>query len=186
MKVETNLSLVDFVAVTEALADGYFDDNGAYAPHMGLINAMRVFYNVCVVESKFDDAIPHDFVDVMLVEKLANDDDFYTAFKDACLLGAYDERFTFATAYEKAYDIVDKRCKSVLYSIGPALEVIAESLNTALSGVNIKEFNDVLNKMRENGVDAKAIWDAYTESAAFAGNKPDETNDNLVPFKAGD
>lgn len=186
MKVETNLSLVDFVAVIEALADGFFDDDGAYAPHMGLINAMRVFYNVCVVESRFDDEIPHDFVDVMLVEKLAKDDEFYTAFKDACLLGAYDERLTFATAYEKATDIADKRCKSVLYSIAPALEVIAQSLSRALSGVNIKEFNDVLDKMRENGIDAKAIWDAYTESAAFAGNKPEEANNNVVPLKAGE
>ena len=186
MKVETNLSLVDFVAVTEALADGYFDDDGAYAPHMGLINAMRVFYNVCVTESKFDNTIPHDFVDIMRVDDLAKDDEFYAAFKDACLLGAYDERFTFATAYEKANDIVEKRCKSVLYSIGPALEIIAESLSNALSGMNIKEFNDVLDKMRESGIDAKAIWDAYTESTAFAGNKPNEANNNVVPLKAGE
>ena len=186
MKVETNLSLVDFVAVTEALADGYFEDDGTYAPHMGLINAMRVFYNVCVIESKFDDTIPHDFVDVMLVDNLAKDDEFYAAFKDACLLGAYDERLTFATAYEKANDIVDQRCKSVLYSIGPAVEVIAESLSGALSGTNIKEFNDVLDKMSKSGIDAKAIWDAYTESSAFTGNKPNEANDNVVPLKAGE
>ena len=54
IKVKENFEIVDFATMVDSIVAEYFDAEGNYTPHIGMLNAMRVFYNECVTESKFD------------------------------------------------------------------------------------------------------------------------------------
>lgn len=169
MKVRTNLSLVEYVGVVDAIVDGYFDAEGEYQPALGYANTMRVFYNICVEESKFDSEIPHDFVDIIMVDKLAADQEFISNFESANREGC--EGFTFSHAVVDAKEVVRTRTRSLSYSITPVIKVISQVLNDAIDKIDGKEF-------------AKAIWDAYGESELL--KREPESKDNIVPIKKGD
>ena len=55
MKFDYKLNVNDYVAVVEAIADGYFNNVGEYSPQMGRIVAVAVFCDYCMKESVFGD-----------------------------------------------------------------------------------------------------------------------------------
>ena len=42
--------VLEYTTLVNQLVDGFFDENGEYTPHIGDMNAMLLFYNVCVVD----------------------------------------------------------------------------------------------------------------------------------------
>ena len=52
--VKTELNVIDYVSMVNAIVSEYFDEDGTYTPHIGKMNAMRLFYNNCVTDSKYD------------------------------------------------------------------------------------------------------------------------------------
>ncbi len=145
--VDTNLSIVDFVSTVNDLVVEYFDEDGTYQPHIGMLNAMRIFYNKCVKESKFD--IEHNIVDALELEPLVADDEFMRAFNDA-LCADDDYRLNFATAMGEAVAIVEHKRTSVnglIDRIKMAVLNMADKMNGVLTKENIEKISEVAKEL---------------------------------------
>ena len=48
MRIETKLNIETYLATAERIANGYFAEDGSYAPHLGTVNTIAVFLDTCV------------------------------------------------------------------------------------------------------------------------------------------
>ena len=163
--VKTDLGILDYVTVVNALVSDFFDaDDGTYVPHIGKMNAIRVFYNECVLESKFN--IEHDIIDPMDLEPLLNDKKFMKAFDDA-VKGNGKVCLNFANAYSDALEIVNTE-KSSLANIAEMLKksfsTIVEKLTPVLSENNITKLEKIANNISNGNFNVDTIIEAYNNS----------------------
>ena len=124
MIVDTNLSVVNFIIMVKDLAVEYFDKDGDYQPHIGMLNAMRLFYNNCVKKSKFDDTVSHDIVDVY--------------------------RLNFATALNEAVAIVENKRTStngLIDRLKTTVLRLTENMNGVLTDENIEKVAEIAKKL---------------------------------------
>lgn len=147
MVVNNNLDMVKFLGVVESIAREYFNERGEYTPHVGLLNAMCVYYNECVLESKYDDILVRPVTEGIELRDVVSDKEFIRNFNDA--LNEYEYEMNFGTAYHYAMNIVKHR-ESSLQSI---VDVIKNALLDLMNNVNDsigKENVDKLYEMFEN------------------------------------
>lgn len=103
MVIKKDFSVVDYVSLVNGIVGEFFDsETGDYQPHIGRLNVMRLFYNECVVESKFD--LPHDFEDALMMDVLVEDEEFINEFNTA-IKGDGKMRLDFANAYAEAMEM---------------------------------------------------------------------------------
>lgn len=180
LEINTKLELFDYLAMVNEIALEFFNDDGTYQPHIGKINAMRLFYNQCVIKSKYDEKYGHDIVDAMDMVEIAADDNFIREYNEAISAGTY-ENLDFGNAYVDAMKIVDVR-KS---SIGNAIEVVGSMLNRLVSSFssvlteeNIEKVSQIAKEISNGNISAEALVNAYAEHM-----KSQEENDsNITPF----
>ena len=108
--IRNNFEIVEYVEIVNAIVAEFFNDEGDYTPHIGKLNAMRVFYNDCVKESKFD--LSHDISEALELTPLVEDDEFIQEYNKA-LKGDGTVRLDFANAYADAMQIVNTRKDSI-------------------------------------------------------------------------
>ena len=189
MVVNTNLGIIDYVSVVNELALEYFNEDGEYQPQIGILNEMRVFYNVCVKESKFDDTVSHDIVDALELETLVSDEEFIDAFNKA-LIGEHDRvALDFANAHENAMSIVENR-KTSIWGLGNSIKKILndviEKIAPVFSEDNIKNIEQIAKDIAAGNLTAEAIVDAYSKSQRLTdvvNSVPKEsTHNNVVKF----
>lgn len=169
MTVNTKLNLYEYVAAVQEIANEYFDEEGNYRPHYGILNAMRVFYNMCVRISKFDGVLPHDFVDLSQVEQLAADDEFIDEFNAALIADRIDT--SFANAYRDAQEIVEYR----KHSVGNIIDILKVQFNKLLAEIGAVDVNELVTTVKNGDVDK--LISKYGESERFkevVAEKPDE------------
>lgn len=162
--VKSNFGVVDYVSIVNAIASEFFDEDGTYTPHIGRMNAMRVFYNKCVVESKFD--IEHNIVDALEMEVLVEDAEFIAAFNEA-IKGDGMVRLDFANAYADAMDIVNTKKNSfgnVVDILRSAIVGIADKINPIFSGDNFEKLTQMVDQISKGDFSAGAIAEAYGNS----------------------
>lgn len=167
MVIKNELNVVDYVSMVNGIVSEFFDDEGEYVPHIGRINAMRLFYNKCVLDSKFD--LPHNFNDALQIDILVEDEEFIKAFNDA-VKGDGMVRLDFANAYADAIEIVKTR-KGTL---GNAVNYIKKVLTNTISSITSELGEDGLEKLKElsdnfagSNIDADAIVKAFGNSQRF-------------------
>ena len=159
------LNLTDYLVVVDLIANEYFDtETGAYTPQYGFLNAMRVFYNMCVKTDLYN--LPHEITDGMDMEKLVVDEDFVDAFNQA-MLGDGKFRFDFANAYMQAMDIVRTKNTS-------AREILNELISKAIAGLesigdvmteeNINKIVKIAEDIGNGKISAEQIVEAYGNS----------------------
>ena len=119
MRYNEKLSFWDYSAVVEAIADGFFDKESNYIPHIGKINAMRIFYNYCVEDDINE--IAHDVKDITKMLEIIENEAFIEAFNKALICRGND--FNFANAFKDSLRIVDTKRQSW----GRVISVVAES-----------------------------------------------------------
>lgn len=184
--VDTELSMVDYLVMVNEMVLEYFNEDGEYQPHIGMLNVMRLFYNNCVKESKFDK--PHDITDAMDMEIIVEDDTFLDAFNDA-IIGTPGIKMDFANAYKDAMDIVETKKHSVeraVDSIKRAITSILDIVNPLLTDEHMDMVSEIAKNVGNGNLNAAAIVDAYGKSDRFKqvinSNEKDETvnTDNLV------
>lgn len=111
MKINTVFGIDEYIRAVNEIADGYFDDDGNYVPHIGMIGAMETFYNLCVSEheipAKETGSDVRAFFDMIFA-----DEEFLNAFNSA-VEDYIPYRLNFGNAYENAMDIVNDRKHSV-------------------------------------------------------------------------
>ena len=168
-KINQYLDIEHYLAIVSAIADDYFDDDGGYQPHIGQLNAMRIFYNVCVVKSKFDDAYTHDITDLTELNEIVTDKEFLDEFKQNCYI-KYNEYFDFAHAYNDALCIVEYK-KSHLNSIVDSIQRAINKINMNIGGFatdeNIKSLSVIANAISDGTLNYDQIIDGYGKSDRF-------------------
>lgn len=167
--IETKFSIVEYTIMVESIVDGFFGIDGEYQPHIGMANAMRLFYNSCVKHSKFDDEIPHNFTDIMLVDKLAEDDELMTAFNDA-LDDCRPFRFSFGNAFYNANDMIQTKKDSfanTIEMIKNALLSAIESIKNVMTQENIDAATQIAEEISSGKIDFGKIMEAYAGSPEF-------------------
>ena len=161
MVIKKDFSVIDYVSLVNGIADEFFDVNGEYQPHLGRLNVMRLFYNECVTESKFD--LPHDFNDALMLEPLIQDEEFIAEFNKA-LKGDGSVRLDFANAYAEAMEIVNVRKGSfgnAVDVIKGAISNIVDMINPVLGTDNIEKFKQIADSFTNGNLSADAIVEAF-------------------------
>lgn len=188
MIVKTNLSVIEYIMLVDAIANGYFGDAGEYQPHIGMINCMRVFYNLCVEDSKFENEIPHDFTDLLMVDKLAADNDFLEAFNHAITYPSdgVARKLDFFSAYMDANEIVQTRKNPIDRLTKSALDFInstIETLTNILSEENINKIGEFAEQVEKGNLDYYKLMEEFKNSDAFNQAKPNRNNQaQITPF----
>lgn len=169
--VDTNLGILEFSVMTEAIVNGYFDSDGDYRPHIGMANEMRLFYNACVKKSPYDDEVPHDFTDIMLVDKLAANKEFVEKFNSAIYENIGDRGLDFANAHSCAMDIVDQRnnpLNTIVVLVRDALLKILDSVNKIMTPENMDFAKEVAEDVTSGKIDYAKFLTDFKDSAAFS------------------
>lgn len=147
MVVDTNLGIIDFVRVVNDITLEYFNVDDVYQPHIGLLNTMRVFYNVCVKESRFDDKYGHDVFDVIDMEEILKDEEFIAEFDKA--LEVTQTKLDFANAYTQALKIVENKNMSLIAAVGAIRNLIfelADYINGSFKDEDLEKVASVAEK----------------------------------------
>ena len=143
-KIKDNLDIVAYGAAVQEIAQKFFDGDGNYAPHIGKVNAMLVFYNYFVTESKFND-IPVEEFDT---NQFFTDEEFLEEYNKA-LTDNQRVRFNFGNAYVDALEIVNTR-KSSIYTIIDRIQAGLEGFVDKISPVITEENLNKLAKISDN------------------------------------
>lgn len=142
MIANTNFDVIKYVEVVDSIANGFFNSDGEYAPHIGKMNAIRVFYNECIIDDEYD--VPHDFTDALLLNSFVRDRSFIEVFNESiknngiiCL--------NFANAYSDAMKIVDAKVNSV----NGAATIIKDSISKVIGDITSIFSEDGLTQLQE-------------------------------------
>ena len=185
MKVNTYLGMVEYLTMVNEIVLEYFDEDGNYQPQIGILNAMRLFYNECVIESKFE--LPHDITDAMDMEIMVTDDEFVSEFNNAIIGDIPGIRFDFANAYKDAMDIVETKKSSIERAVDSVKKMIfsvLDVINPLLSDEHIDKVAEIAHDVANGKISAEAVVDAYGKSNRFKEVISQEKDtSNVVPFE---
>lgn len=163
---DTSLGLVDYFAMVEEIVSEYFNEEGNYQPHVGRLNAMRLFYNHCVKDGKFEGEIAHDIVDALDMEPLVKDVDFVMAFTEATSNIKANE-LSFGNAYNDSLAIVkvkksafERIADGFLKSLSSLVDKAAPFLNEDV----LAKVSDIAKDIGNGKISAQSIVDAYANS----------------------
>ncbi len=163
MIIKKNMSVIDYVTLVNGIVNDFFDsETDEYTPHIGKLNAMRLFYNKCVVESKFD--LPHDFNDASQIDILAEDDEFIKEF-NAAVIGDGVIRLDFANAYADAMEVVNAKKNSfgnAVAAIKKIIEKTLESISSIVTDENLEKLTKIAESVNTNNVSLDSFVKAYS------------------------
>lgn len=165
LKVNTKLELFDYLAMVNEIALEFFSDDGVYQPHIGEINAMRLFYNQCVTKSKFDEKYSHDIVDAMDMVDIVNDTGFIGAYNEAITSNTYTS-LDFGNAYRNAMEIVNVKKSSfgnAVKIVGSMLNRFTDSISSVLTDENIEKVSQIAKEISNGNISAEAVVNAYAD-----------------------
>lgn len=166
IEYRNKLELAEYLALAEIIADGYFDVDGQYAPHYGTLNAYRMFYNMCVTKSKYDEKYGHE-VSLEEAAEIISDDEFISKF-DTCVRSDCGG-LTFSAAYRAAMDMVCQRKSSIGSAVTLITELIkdvSDKISNVMSGENLARIELIANDIKEGKLSADAVVDAYGKQLA--------------------
>ena len=167
--VDTKLSMTDYISLVNAIALEYFDENGNYHPYIGELNAMRLFWNNCIKESKLDNEDrSHHLASIVDIEDIVIDEEFITAYNEA-ITNCSRAEMTFGYAYNSAMEMVNYR-KSSFVGIVEALQKLMTGFIDKLGSVSTDKNIETLNKIAKelaNGTDINTIIMQYGKELAM-------------------
>lgn len=163
MVIKKNLSVIDYVTLVNGIANDFFDsETGEYTPHIGRLNAMRLFYNECVTESKFD--LPHDFEDALQMDVLVEDEEFIKEF-NAAVVGDGVVRLDFANAYADAMEAVNAKKNSfgnAVNIIKRIIEKFSESISSVVTDESLEKLAKIAEGVNANNLNLDSFVKAYS------------------------
>lgn len=136
--VKTDMDVMTYIRTVNDLASNFFYSDGEYAPHVGMVYAMKQFYDTCVDSDELKAKLADNADNINAVDILVADEDFIHAFNNALVCN--DRRLNFANAYIDALKIVDDRKSSVNRAIDMVENVLSglvEKIMPALSEENL-------------------------------------------------
>ena len=169
MKINTRLTMSQFMKITQEIFEGYFDLDGNYSPAMGDLLTLNIFYDTCVSEYELQ-ADPND-LEAKLNELISNEE-IIQAYKEA-LFGNFNFKFDFDHAHINALDMVEKKLNHPTSKIDEFIDKlidIAGTFESKFSGIDATKITDALKSLDLKNLNAQAIVDAYSETERFKGN----------------
>ena len=166
-EINTKLSLCDYLAMVNEIVLEFFNEDGVYQPHIGKINAMRLFYNDCVKKSPYDEKYDHDIVDIMDMIDIVADEGFIRAYNEALAADIYTS-LDFGNAYRDAMEIVDVKKSSfgnAVETVGSMINRIVTTISSVLTGENIEKVSKIAKEISDGKINADAIVNAYVKHA---------------------
>lgn len=163
MKYNEKLNFWDYSSAVEAIADGFFDSNYNYIPHIGKINAMRVFYNYCCEDDI--NGIAHEVEEVTEMLEIIKDEAFIEAFNKALVCRGND--FNFANAFKDALRIVDTKKQSwgrVISVVAEYAKEIIASIKEALPEGTMDKLSEFSKAIESGNIDTNAIIQAFVQA----------------------
>ena len=163
MTIKKDFDITEYVSLVDELVDEFFNEDGEYQPHIGKLNALRLFYNKCVKSSKFD--LPHDFTDALMLKPLIQDKVFMAAFNSAIKKGR-STRLDFANAYAEATEIVNAKRDSfgnLATVVKTGLNNLLKSLSPAISEENISNISKIADGMKSGTLGWDSFINLYSE-----------------------
>lgn len=155
--------IADYIGLVNAIASKFFS-GGEYQPSYGKINAMRMFFNICVKESPFN--FVSDVETDIEMNEVLKDEEFLAVFGES-LNNDTPYKLTFGNAYRDAIDIVEAK-KS---GIGQVAETIKSLLSDLLDNIENLLNPETLSKLEKISEDVSS-GNLSAESIAKAfGNK---------------
>ena len=182
MKINNELGLVRYILVTDAIVAGYFDTDNSYIPHYGIVEAMRIYYSECVVESEFDQECPRDTEDLNLLVRVFENPEFKKVFNDA-LQQSDGYSFDFSNAYCAAMKIVESRVNSTKTLIGAIrnqLGVIINEFSTLMTDENIDKVTKIMEEIKSGNMDYYKIMDLFKDTDRFKEIISSDEGDEIV------
>lgn len=164
IKVKEYFDIVDYVAIVNVIAQEYFDEYGNYTPQIGLLNAIRVFYNDCVIESKFD--VPHNITEAEDMQSFIKDAEFIETF-NASIADDGVVKLNFANAYKDAMDIVNYKKNTnneLVTTIKREISNLTEWLTGLANNDNLGRIEKIANDISSGKLSSEAIADAVGNS----------------------
>lgn len=168
--VNNILGMGDYIYLVNEIVSGYFGEMGEYQPHIGLLNVMRIYYNVCVKESVFDDVIPHDIIELGDLQPIIDDSDFRKVFADAIENNSDSYALTFGNMYRAAKEIIEQKNYSIKSGIDVIMQAIidlADRINPAFSEDTLNQLSTIAKEIDNGNLSPNALWEAYSKSEAF-------------------
>ena len=167
MKINTALTMSQFMKITQEIFEGYFDLDGNYSPAMGDLLTLNIFYDTCISEYELQ-ADPNDLESKL--NELISSEEIMQAYKEA-LFGNF--QFDFDHAHTNALDMVEEKLNHPTSKIDEFIDKlidIAGTFETKFSGIDATKITDALKSLNLNNLNAQAIVDAYSETERFKGN----------------
>jgi hypothetical protein len=106
--VNTELDMIQYVNCVNKIASKFLSDEFEYEPHIGMLHAMCLFYNLCVKDSKYKNTVGEEIHDIWDIRDVAKDPEFIREFNNA-IRGQETFSLNFSNAYRQAMDIVETK-----------------------------------------------------------------------------
>lgn len=167
--INNSLKLGDYIYLVNEIADGYFDFQGNYQPHLGILNTMRIYYISCVVNSVYDEKVPHNVIDIADMQIVIEDEEFQACFNEA-IMPSDTYSITFGTAYKMAMDIVERKNYSISEGVNIVKNVIleiADKISPAFNDDTLNQLSTIAKEIDKGNLTPNAMWEAYSKSEAF-------------------
>ena len=168
IKYKDYFTVIEYYTLVNELTDGFFSEDGTYAPHVGDMNAMLMFFNNCI-ENK-DVITDKEVVDDPLdADEVFANNDFIEAFNEAIFFDG-EIKYDFANAFKSAMEIVQYRVNSFQFATNQLLNgfrSIVDNVNSVMNEDTINSLTEFAQNVSNGKYDAKAVADAFAESEAF-------------------
>lgn len=166
MKINTALTMSQFMKITQEIFEGYFDLDGNYSPAMGDLLTLNIFYDTCISEYELQ-ADPNDLEEKL--NELISNEEIMRGYQHAI----YSDRFDFGHACLNASAMVENKLNHPTSKIDEFIDKlidIAGTFETKFSGIDTNKITDALKSLDSKNLNAQAIVDAYSETERFKGN----------------
>lgn len=165
MKINKELELMQYMMVVEEISNNFFDNEAnEYLPYIGELNAMRVFFNNCVVIENEEYVYPMETHDDMV--EIVKDGYFLEAYNAAIKDNGF-RKLDFANAYKDAKDIVEYR-KGSIQSLTRSIESIFMNFMNEFKGSftddKLAQIGNIVEQIGNGKITEQAIVDAYGNS----------------------
>lgn len=166
--INTKLETNEFLALTESIVDAYFDFDGEYQPHYGILEVFRLFFNLCVKDSPFNEQFPDGIKTIADVNVVIKNDELMQIFNEY-IFGKHNV-MDFGGAYHYAMMIVDNKRTSVVHYADMLKQLVTGFVNQIsplVNDDNLNKISMIAEQIGNGNIGADSIVEAYAKSDRF-------------------
>ena len=160
LNIANKFDVANYLNLVDVLCEGFFF-LGNYSPARGRINAIRHFYNICVLDDI--DGLEHNIQDDIEIDKLLLNEEFRKEFSTEISDMNKSNELTFGMAYHDAVEMVNTK-KSALGQITDAILSLVSDFTDKISGTFSEESLSRMEKIAEDIKDGKIGESAIVEA----------------------